>query len=77
MYRKCYGQHVGFATFMDTWLFSLMRKVIQSRIVQIVWVENYEVDVSIRALRNFNKQYKLHYWVLNVVQGWFSKNNKK
>ncbi|XP_066912321.1 protein O-glucosyltransferase 2-like [Clytia hemisphaerica] len=27
VYRKCYGQHVGFSIFMDAWLFSLIRKV--------------------------------------------------
>lgn len=27
IYRKCYGEHVGFAMFMDAWLLSLARKV--------------------------------------------------
>jgi len=27
VYRKCYGEHVGFAIFMDAWLLSLARKV--------------------------------------------------
>ena len=27
VYRKCYGEHVGFKMFMDAWLLSLARKV--------------------------------------------------
>lgn len=45
IYRKTYGQHVGFAQFMDSWLYSLMRKVKMNEIqiipLHVFWFKQF------------------------------------
>ena len=51
VYRKCYGQHVGFSMFMENILLSLARKVIRvnwCNIDVIVLLENIQLQKFIQ-----------------------------